>query len=373
MTITISQLSVYPIKSMQGLNLTQAQVNESGFQFDRQFMLSQLDGTFITARQYPQLLLLKPKLTNTGLMITAPNESSIMVHYNEFSSQPESTNVWGNYFYSHIASIKVNRWFSDYLQRDVQLRWLGHASTRRIKHYPTLPLSFADGYPYLLLNRSSFDEVNRRCRQSLAIPQFRGNIIIDGAPPFSEDTWKTIKIGEVIFEVTKPCSRCILTTVDVKTAQPAPNKQPLSVLSTFRRDEKGEIDFGINMIALNQGVLNIGDKVELLATKPAKQYIITSAVTEPIKTQQPLPTQQPITIEYHQQNFIGNTQQTLLEQLEHHNINVSYSCRVGLCGKCRVRLVSGKIKPLTKSAIQTNNQILACSCIPKGNIKIDLK
>jgi uncharacterized protein len=369
MTMTLSQLSIYPIKSMQGLKLMQAKVNESGFEFDRQFMLSQLDGTFITARQYPQLLLLTPKLTHTGLIVTAPNKSAIVVNYNDFSSQLELTNVWGNYFYSHIASINVNRWFSDYLQRDVQLRWLGHASTRRVKHYPTLPLSFADGYPYLLLNRSSFDEVDRRCRQSLAISQFRGNIIIDGAPAFAEDSWKTIKIGKIIFEVTKPCSRCVLTTVNVKTAQPEPNKEPLSVLSTFRRDEQGEIDFGINMVALNEGILHVGDKVELLATKPAKPYIIKKE-TAPIKIPQGQPSQ-PITIKYHQQAFIGNTEQTLLEQLEHHNISIPYSCRVGLCGKCRIRLIAGKIKPLTSNAIQSNQQILACSCIPEGDIKID--
>ncbi|MCO6524968.1 MAG: MOSC domain-containing protein, partial [Candidatus Schmidhempelia sp.] len=266
MTMILSQLSIYPIKSMVGLNLMQAKVDESGFEFDRQFMLCQPDGTLITARQYPQLLLLKPHLTKTGIVIFAPNNSTIMIHYNEFSNYPESTNIGRHFFYSYLASIKVNRWFSDYLQCDVQLRWLGNTSSRRVKHFSTFPRPCADNHPYLLINQASFNNVKQRCRQPLTISQFRGNIIIDGSSNFAEDNWKTIKIGDVIFEVTKPCCQSIVTTVDVKTAQPNPNQELFSVLSTFRRREKGEIDFGIMMIALNQGIYQVGDKVELLAT-----------------------------------------------------------------------------------------------------------
>ncbi|WP_392565091.1 YcbX family protein [Utexia brackfieldae] len=369
---TIEQLFIYPAKSLSGIRLDSAQVQPSGFQFDRQFMLTKPDGTFITARKYPKLLRLTPQITDAGLTIISPDNRSIVINYRDFSSQPEFTEVWGNHFHAYIASINVNRWFSDYLQHDVQLRWVGEHSSRRIKQFPDIPLSFADGYPFLLINRASFEYVKARCHSPIEIAQFRANIIVDDQQPFAEDSWKTIKIGEVIFELVKPCSRCILTTVDTLSAKLNSQKEPLSVLAEFRTDDKGDIDFGMNMIARNQGLIRVTDRVEILETKPAKlyqqrQYTLPSfrASAEPSAT-----THQEIDIDYQGQFFKGNTEQTILEQLEQHNIQIPYSCRAGLCGRCHVALIEGEVKPLVQNAIRQQHQILACSCIPRSNIKL---
>ncbi|QIQ21247.1 YcbX family protein [Zophobihabitans entericus] len=360
--ITVNQLFFYPVKSMQGIALSAGNIQESGFQHDRRFMVTEPDGTFITARQHHHLLLLKIVMLENGIKIVAPNQQSIDAYYSDFSSNPEPTEVWNNHFSSYIASIAVNRWLSNYLQKDVQLRWLGEQSTRRIKRYPDVSLSFADGYPYLLLNQASLDYLQKICPEQLNIGRFCGNIIISGALPFAEDGWKQIKIGDVIFDLVKPCSRCILTTVDTQSAIASKLNEPLNTLRQFRSDEQGQIDFGINMIALNSGTISVNSPIEILETKPAKQYQ-KSAPFEPEASKE-------FTIDYQGQKFTGNNQQTLLEQLELHEIKIPYSCRAGICGRCQLVLEDGEVTPLTNSAVRREKKILSCSCIPKTNLKL---
>lgn len=363
--IKVNQLFIYPIKSMQGITLTAANSIDGGFEYDRVLMISEPDGTFITARQYPELLKLKTALHNNKIRVSLPTNQSITIDFDEFSLSNEATEVWGNHFTSHIAPIKVNQFFSHILEKDVQMRWIGKQLTRRTKRYPDVPVSFADGYPYLLLNQASFNYLQQQCPETLDIQQFRGNIIIDGAIPFAEDGWKTIKIGEVIFDIVKPCTRCLLTTFNVNSAKALPNNEPLRTLGYFRADLEGKIDFGINMIARNHGSVSIGDNIEILERQPAKNYIKNFP-------KQATKDSQLCTITFEDKKIVGNNQQTILEQLEQHHISLPNSCRAGVCGRCSVLLKKGNVKSLTQSAVKQNKHILACSCIPKGDITIEL-
>lgn len=363
--ITVSQLFIYPIKSLAGIPLNMSNVIEGGFEYDRVLMISEPDGTFITARQFPELLKLKTSIVDNNILVSTPYNESITIKFDEFTESNEPTEVWGNHFTSHIAPIRINQFFSHILQKDVQLRWIGTNLTRRTKRYPQTAVSFADGYPYLLLNEASFNYLQQRCSEKLDIQQFRSNIIIQDALPFAEDGWKTIKIGNVIFDIVKPCSRCELTTFNIDTAKPLANNEPLNTLRYFRTDEQGEIDFGMNMIARNFGSISIDDPVEILERQPAKKYIEFFPKDNQLNHKQ-------CNITFEGNTFEGNQQQTILEQLEQHNIAIPYSCRVGICGKCAVILKAGKVAPLTQSAIKHNHHILACSCVPKGDINIEL-
>lgn len=369
--VNLSQIFVYPVKSMRGLQLSHAQIIPGGLTFDRIFMLTDCHGKFITARQYPQLVRFTPSLTLEGMVITAPDNQSITVKLADFSPAMQPTEVWGNQFTAHTALESINEWLSARLNQPVQLRWVGPELTRRIRRFPEIPLSFADAYPFLLINQSSFDALQQRCPATLELPQFRPNFVVNGVPAFAEDSWKTIRIGEIIFDVAKPCSRCILTTVNVKTGKPHSLGEPLTTLQQFRTAENGDIDFGINLIARNQGVIRVNDPLEILATQPGRAYIEkhiekqpseqTDAAEEPLKT---------VVIEYEGAVFTGNNRQVLLEQLEQQGIPIDYSCRAGICGCCRIALDSGEVSPLRQGAVKNNGTILACSCIPKSNIRL---
>lgn len=365
--VNLSRLYVHPVKSMRGLELSHAQVSESGLAFDRIFMLTDVNGTFITARQYPSLVCFTPALLINGMSITAPDGQSRTVLFNSFSAPNFPTEVWGNHFSAHIAPDDINQWLSGYMKREVQLRWVGEALTRRVKNRPEVPLSFADGFPYLLINEASFEALQLRCPSNIVIEQFRPNLIIRGADAFAEDSWQTIRIGEVIFDLVKPCSRCVLTTINTENGRKHPQSEPLRTLQQFRTAENGDIDFGQNLIARNNGVIRLGDRIEVLATHPARVY----KSSQPIENIEPeqVPVKN-VVISYKEHTFIGNNQQVLLEQLEQNNIQIPYSCRAGICGCCRIKLETGEVTALRKGAIKRDGTVLACSCVPKENIKL---
>jgi uncharacterized protein YcbX len=126
-------------------------------------------------------------------------------------------------------------------------------------------VSFADGYPFLLIGQASLDDLNSRLAEPVPMNRFRPNFVVEGAEPFAEDTWKKISIGKTVFHVVKPCERCVITTIDqVKGTK---GKEPLTTLNTFR-NFNGKVLFGQNLIAEKPGaVLKVGDKIEIVEVK----------------------------------------------------------------------------------------------------------
>ncbi|UNH31746.1 YcbX family protein [Moellerella wisconsensis] len=367
--IKLSRLYTHPVKSMRGIRLSHTVASKSGVTFDRNFMITTPEGKFITARRYPQMLLFTPSMLNHGLYLQAPDGESATILYQDFENDQRPTEVWGNHFSAKIAPEAINQWLCRYFDQPVQLRWLSETLSRRVKTFPQIPLSFADGFPYLLINEASVQELQRRCPASIKLEQFRGNLIITGAPAFAEDSWQTIQIGEVIFDLVKPCSRCILTTVSPDKGIKHPDTEPLATLQTFRTDEHGEVDFGQNALALNSGIIRVGDTLKILTTKTAKHYLCKN---KPAKIHNATSSLSSISITFNQQAYPANNQHVILEQLEDHGISVPYSCRAGVCGCCKIKLLKGQVTPLRENAINDDGRILACSCIPNGDITLEL-
>lgn len=140
----------------------------------------------------------------------------------------------------------------------------------------------------------------------------------------------------------------------------------MKTLKTFRQaaDDSGDIDFGLNLIARNSGVIRCGDNVAVLARKPARLYADTVPETSTATGGSPAAA---IDITCQGKTFRGNNQQILLEQLENAGLRIPYSCRMGSCGCCRLTLESGEVTPLNAGAIN-GNTILSCSCIPQSPI-----
>uniref|UniRef100_A0A3B0MJI2 Ferredoxin n=1 Tax=Arsenophonus endosymbiont of Trialeurodes vaporariorum TaxID=235567 RepID=A0A3B0MJI2_9GAMM len=365
--IRLSHLYIHPVKSMKGIRLSQAYAENSGLVLDRYFMVTNDQVGFITARQYPQMLLFKPIILENGIQIQAHDKQTATILYKDFINHPLSTEVWGNHFTAFAAPAKINQWMSQYFNSAVQLRWLGKIPSRRIKKFPAIPLSFADGYPYLVINQASFKALQKQCPSDIKLEQFRGNLIITGAEAFAEDSWHTIQIGEVVFELVKPCSRCILTTVNINDGSQHPTGEPLTTLQSFRTDEQGEIDFGQNAIAKNSGLIRVGDTVKILTKKQPKQYKTVKSTKSQIINPEKETT---LLIDVNGTEYLANNQIVILEQLEKHGLKIPYSCRAGICGCCKMKLIAGEVIPLTKTAIKEDGVILSCSCIPKTNIKL---
>ena len=262
----LQQIFIYPIKSTRAFSLQQNFVRFQGLAFDRQFMLSEPDGTFITARKDYELFKFSAFPLPFGLFVKHQDGSQIQINYQDFSEQ-QNCEVWGSEFNSLVAPEQINRWFSEKLQRPVQFRYLGSNSQRRIKRFPDNPVSFADGYPLLLCSEQTLAAVQQACPAPIKMAQFRPSIVVDGIEPFVEQNWHKIRIGELEFINGKPSIRCTLIARDPDTLIENPKLEPFRTLKKVHKNEEGKPLFGINLVPLNEGVIQVGDQVEVLEWK----------------------------------------------------------------------------------------------------------
>lgn len=362
---TLTDIYIYPIKSVKAISQPAAHVEEQGLSFDRRYMVVDLQGKFITGRTHPQLTQIEVQFSRKLLQLSAPNMRALTINPDNFSQEMQLSQVWADEVNAVHCHDDYDQWFSEYLQQPCQLLFFGKETQRLVKNRAT-QLSFADGYPLLLINQASVEFLNSRLQNPVTALHFRPNIVVKGDFPFIEDNWLRIQIGEVAFEVSKPCSRCLFINVDPQTGRT--DKEPLNTLAKFRYHQ-GNIDFGQNLIPLNSGMIRAGDEIKILTTQAAPFY---SAKQDP-------QTSNKKNIEIHYQPSAltskGDNQQLLLDQAEQAGVDLPYSCRGGQCGACKVKLIEGEVMTLSKQGLSDTEieqgYILACSCIPLSDITIN--
>jgi len=256
----------YPIKSCRGTSLEVAVVGPRGIVADRQWMVVDSAGHFLTQRELPRLALIEPSLRNGLLEISAPDVPTLSVPVGDAGERVEVV-VWRDRCVAVDHGPEAAAWFSRVLGTPCRLVRIADDEVRRADREfasPTDQVGFADGFSFLLTSRASLDELNRRLEIPLPMNRFRPNIVIDGIEPFEEDGWKRVRIDGITFEVAKPCARCVTTTVDQHTAERS--NEPLRTLATFRK-RTGGVMFGQNLIHDRTGVLRVGADVEILESR----------------------------------------------------------------------------------------------------------
>ncbi|WP_425640896.1 MOSC domain-containing protein [Marinomonas gallaica] len=273
MSLIVSGLYIYPVKSCQAAPLQASPVTQSGLLFDRRFMVINKEGLFLTAREYPQLTLIDAKSVQHGLVLTHPSMSNpLPLEIETFTNEYRETEIWEKPVSANITHPSANAWFSELLNQPVELVYFGEHSTRFTSRRPDQPVAFADGYPFLLTTQASLDDLNKSGPQINEMERFRPNIVISGNEAFNEDTWKRIRIGDVIFENVKPCVRCLFITLDPDTAERSPKGEPLRTLAKYRLFDKEGVTFGVNLVTENEGVIAVGDEVEILEYQTPYAY-----------------------------------------------------------------------------------------------------
>ena len=260
----LSHLFVHPMKSARGIAYSRAYASMQGLLHDREWLLVTAEGRFLTAREYPRMLLIETELIPGGMLLKAPGQSPIMA-MTQVYTQPVATAVWKDEFDALHGDTQVDAWFSQYMGISCQLLWLGMQSRRLLKTANT-PMSFADGYPYLLVNQASLDALNQELAAPVSLQHFRPNLVISGALPYEEDDWSVIRIGEIVFDVAKPCTRCQMTTADPLTGTFSNDNEPMRTLIRTRQLAEG-ICFGINLLARNEGMVQVSDEMEVLESR----------------------------------------------------------------------------------------------------------
>lgn len=232
--LRVSQLFVYPIKSMGGVELTEARVTDRGFEHDRRWMLVDDNNRFLSQREFAQMALLKVSLHLDGLLVThAVLGSHAIIPYLPETNETGSFTIWDDTVSGQYVSTDADKWFSQILNTKCRLVYMPDDSERIVdpeaKYVSEKKLtSFSDAYPFLMIGQSSLDDLNDRLEIKLPIDRFRPNIVFTGAEAYAEDTMASFTIGNIQFNGSKLCARCNVPTIDQDTAIAA--KEPTRTL-----------------------------------------------------------------------------------------------------------------------------------------------
>ena len=262
-TLRLSQLFEHPLKSGRGNSVTEAEVRPEGLAFDRRFLAHTADGTFVSGRSHPRLVLVTVSWDGATLRLSAPGKDPLILQPG--ASTQASVKVWNERFPAWDQGDGAARWLSEFLQDEIRLAWLGE-SRRTLLWDRDRRLTFADAAPVLAIGNASLGDLSTRVGESLSIRRFRPNFVIEGAEPFEEDGWRRVKVGEVEFLHLDGCGRCEFTTIDPETGQRHPRGEPVATLEGYRKVDTG-IYFGMNLMPLSGGTVRVGDGVTVLETR----------------------------------------------------------------------------------------------------------
>ena len=262
--LTLSALNIYPVKSLGGQSLQQSNVDRFGLQGDRRWLVVDRDGQFLTQRELPQMATVQVQHSANGLVLQCDGQKVEVVTPSAQALQRQ-VQVWGDSVLALDAGAYAAQWLSQCLGRDCLLVYMPDACQRAVDPDFALQgetVSFADGFPLLLIGSASLEAFNRHLEMPIAMDRFRPNLVVSGAEPYAEDGWRRLRIGAMEFDLVKPCSRCVMPSID----QSSGRKQPevLKALAQHRRGADRKTYFGQNLLYRQNGSLALGDAVTVL-------------------------------------------------------------------------------------------------------------
>ncbi|MCY3774017.1 MAG: MOSC domain-containing protein [Gemmatimonadetes bacterium] len=261
----ISSLHVYPIKSCAGHELSRAELDARGIRDDRSWVVVGDGGGMLTQREMPALALVQPTLAEGGLALSAPGMEDLPVPRME-EGDVRNVEVWGDPCDGVDQGSDAAEWFGTYLDTSCRLLYFKPDFVRPVDpdYAPRSgdQVGFADGFPLLMISEASLADLNARLPEPIRMNRFRPNVVVADCPPYAEDTWKRVRVGEVELDLVKPCGRCATTLVEQETG--TPGKEPLRTLATYRRLGGPSPAFGQNAVHRSPGALEAGSAIQIL-------------------------------------------------------------------------------------------------------------
>ncbi len=274
--LVLSELYLYPVKSLAGIEVAAWDLDAFGLRFDRRWMVVTPLGQFMTQREFPQMALVQPELIwqegtkMPQLRLKHPRLGAIEVPAVPQDAFRMQVTIWHDQVEAVPVSESVDTWLTQAIGTPCRLVFFPEDVLRQVDPayaHAGERTAFADGFPLLLIGQGSLDDLNLRLQANNHAPvpmrRFRPNLVVAGALPYAEDGWRKIAIGGIPLRVVKPCSRCAITTVDPKTGQFS-GKEPLATLATYRK-HGGKVYFGQNLVHEGQERLQTGMPVVVLA------------------------------------------------------------------------------------------------------------
>jgi uncharacterized protein len=267
--LTISQLFIYPIKSLAGISVSTSEVTNRGLKYDRRWMIVDKNNQFLTLREYPKMSLLNAEINEKGLTIISRehSEKRLEIPFVTDSNNLENVTIWNATVQAKPLQHLADEWLSDMLGVFCKLVYMPDESMRPVDttsgyHPEGKFTSFADAYPFLLLGEASMSDLNSRSEKQFSIKRFRPNIVFSGGSPNQEDYFENFTINNVNFTGLENCARCKIPNVNPDTGILGTDNEPLKSLSKYRLRNKN-IEFGRNVVFDGTGIISIGDELIL--------------------------------------------------------------------------------------------------------------
>jgi uncharacterized protein YcbX len=275
MAAVISRLLLYPVKGCRGIPVQAAQLAATGIAVgdigDREWVIVDSDGDFLSQRDLPKMALIETRLTVSALRLAAPGMLTLDI---PFASEGDviRVRVWDDELDAVTQGDLADRWLSDFLGRRARLMRFDPETKRVSKRKYTgateAPYKFADAFALLVASEASLADLNARLaakgQPAVDIDRFRPNLVLGGVDAFEEDYVRELRCGDAVLEVVKPCVRCTVPSVD--PARGEQGVEPGDTLAVYRNNaEAGGITFGVNaIVARGTGsTVRVGDPVDL--------------------------------------------------------------------------------------------------------------
>lgn len=259
----VTRLRVHPVKGMRGTELRSMEFDDLGPRFDRRWMVVGPDGGFASQRDTPRLATVHPRLADGALRLETTGAEPMILPFRA-DGGPVRVRIHGSGALATGVSPAADAWISGVLGGEFRLVFMRRENARATDpaYAEGHRVSFADGYPALLVGEASVDELARRAGRSIPVERFRPNLVVAGAPPHDEDRWRRFAVGDVEFTAVKLCARCKVTTTDQETGARDPEREPLRTLALYRRIESS-VYFGVNVVHHGRGRIAVGDRIEV--------------------------------------------------------------------------------------------------------------
>jgi uncharacterized protein YcbX len=263
----LSNIYTYPIKSTSPIAITTGYLFSTGVAYDRHWMLVDENNAMLTARKHPKLLHIKTQFDGANLVVKLPLRDFLL----PLKPEPKKqilVDHWGDTpFSAWPQNDALDAALSAYLQITCRLVYSASLAQESLAE----KVSFADAQPLLLTTSASLAELNQRLVSTnnpsspIGMERFRANLIVHNAVADIEDHWHRIRIGACELEVTAPCERCVLTTIDPVSLERHASQEPLRTLGKYRRLDGAGVGFGINLKVISGGIISVNDRVEVLS------------------------------------------------------------------------------------------------------------
>jgi uncharacterized protein YcbX len=257
----LEEIWIYPLKGAAGIRVSRWEVGPLGLVHDRRWMLVDEQGRFRSQRTDPLLCRVIPTIGDGELRLEAPGVPPLVLPLSPNTGRSQTARIWSDEVEARVPSEDAGRWFTEFLGATCRLVFLPEQAARACdpRRARGSLVALADAFPFLLTSVESLADLNAKLDSPVPMNRFRPNLVVSAGAPYAEDAWTSFRIGNIPFHAVKPCTRCVVTTVDQATA--VKGREPLRTLASYRSGHGGVI-FGQNLVHLARGTICAREAIE---------------------------------------------------------------------------------------------------------------